>query len=50
MQDTLFGASAWSRDSEFVITLAEGLGLPSGQVDVLFRSAGTILSKRESIT
>ncbi len=44
VQDAWAGASEWSRDSEFLFTLAEGLGLPSGQVDALFRSADAIQS------
>ena len=39
VQDAWAGASEWSRDSDFLRTLAEGLGLPYSQVDALFRSA-----------
>ncbi|MCC6720526.1 MAG: hypothetical protein IT555_21850, partial [Acetobacteraceae bacterium] len=44
VQDAWAGASEWSRNSEFLVTLAEGLGLPSGRVDALFRSADLIHS------
>ena len=42
VQDAWVGASEWSRDSDFLITLAGGLELPSGQVDALFRAAGAM--------
>ena len=44
VQDAWTGAPEWNRESEFLFTLAEGLGLPSGQVDALFRSADAIQS------
>jgi hypothetical protein len=44
VQDAWSGASEWSRDSDFLLTLAQGLKLPSGQVDALFRSADAMQS------
>jgi hypothetical protein len=44
VQDAWAGASEWSRNSEFLLSLAEGLGLPSDRVDALFRSADLIQS------
>jgi hypothetical protein len=44
VHDAWAGASEWSRDSDFLLILAEGLGLPSGQVDALFRSADAMQS------
>ena len=44
VQDAWAGASEWSRDSDFLLALAEGLGLRSRQVDDLFRSADGIQS------
>ena len=44
VQDAWAGASEWSRDSEFLLSLAMGLGLKVAQVDALFRSADGIQS------
>lgn len=44
VQDAWVGASDWTRDSEFLHSLAEGLGLQPGQVDAMFRSADVIQS------
>jgi hypothetical protein len=44
VQDAWAGASEWSRNSEFLLSLAEGLGLSPGQIDALFRSADVIQS------
>ena len=44
VQDAWAGASEWDRSSEFLVSLAEGLGLNVEQVDTLFRSAGGIQS------
>ena len=41
VQDAWVGASEWDRNSEFLMSLAEGLGLNVEQVDALFRSADT---------
>jgi hypothetical protein len=42
--DAWAGASEWSRDSDFLVSLAAGLGLTEQQVDGMFRSAGAIQS------
>ena len=42
VRDAWAGASEWSRDSEFLISLAADLGLNVEQVDALFRSAEAI--------
>ena len=44
VQDAWSGASEWDRSSEFLMSLAEGLGLNVEQVDALFRSADAIQS------
>jgi hypothetical protein len=44
IQGAWAGASEWSRDSEFLLSLAQALGIPPGQVDALFRSADEIRS------
>lgn len=44
VQDAWTGASEWSRDSEFLLSLAAGLGLPRQQIDEMFRSADAIQS------
>ena len=44
VQDAWAGASEWSRGSDFLLSLATGLGLNVEQVDALFRSAGGIKS------
>ena len=44
VQDAWAGASEWSRDSDFLVSLAAGLGLTEQQVDGMFRSAGAIQS------
>jgi hypothetical protein len=44
VQDAWVGASEWSRDSEFLMSLAADLGLNVEQVDALFRSADAIQS------
>jgi hypothetical protein len=44
VQDAWAGASEWSRDSDFLLSLAIGLGLTEQQVDDMFRSAHAIQS------
>lgn len=44
VQDAWTGASEWTRDSDFLLSLAVGLGLPKLQIDELFRSADAIQS------
>jgi hypothetical protein len=44
VQDAWTDASEWSRDSEFLLSLAAGLGLPRQQIDEMFRSADSIQS------
>jgi hypothetical protein len=44
IQDAWTGASEWSRDSEFLLSLAAGLGLTSNQIDAMFLSADAIQS------
>ena len=44
VQDAWTGASEWSRDSEFLLSLADGLGLPRQQIDEMFRAADAIRS------
>ncbi len=44
IQDAWAGAPEWSRDSEFLLSLAVGLGLSKQQIDDMFRSADAIQS------
>lgn len=44
VQDAWSGASEWSRDSDFLSSLASGLGLTKTQIDAMFRSADSIQS------
>ena len=44
VRDAWAGASEWSRDSDFLRSLAFGLGLTEQQVDDMFRSAHDIQS------
>lgn len=44
VQDAWAGASEWSRDSDFLLSLATGLGLTTEQIDGLFRAADAIQS------
>lgn len=44
VQDAWAGASEWSRDSEFLLSLAVELGLSMQQTDDMFRSADAIQS------
>jgi hypothetical protein len=42
VQDAWVGASEWSRDSDFLLSLAGGLSLSQQQVDDMFRAADAI--------
>lgn len=44
VQDAWAGASEWSRGSDFLLSLATGLGLTTQQVDDMFRVADAIQS------
>jgi hypothetical protein len=44
VQDAWAGASEWSRDSGFLLSIAAGLGLTTQQVDDMFRAADGIQS------
>lgn len=44
VQDAWTGASEWSRDSDFLLSLATSLGLTKQQIDDMFRSAHAIQS------
>lgn len=44
VQDAWAGAPEWSRDSEFLHSLASGLGLTPGQIDQMFRNADSMQS------
>jgi len=44
VQDAWTGASEWSRDSDFLLSLASTLSLGRGEVDHLFRQAAAIQS------
>ena len=44
VQDAWAGASEWSRDSDFLLSLAAGLGLPKQQIDAMFCAADAIQS------
>ncbi len=44
VQDAWAGASEWSRNSDFLYSLAAGLGLNAQQIDGLFRAADAIQS------
>ncbi len=44
IQEAWAGASEWSRDSDFLLSLAMGLGLNTQQVDNMFRTADAIQS------
>jgi hypothetical protein len=44
VEDAWAGASEWSRDSEFLASLAEDLGLTEQQINSLFRAAGAMQS------
>jgi hypothetical protein len=39
VQDAWSGASEWSRDSDFLLSLAAGLDLTKQQIDDMFRAA-----------
>ena len=44
VHDAWIGASEWSRDSDFLLSLAVGLGLSRHQSDEMFRAADSIQS------
>ncbi|MCX7380059.1 MAG: hypothetical protein NT133_01285 [Alphaproteobacteria bacterium] len=44
VQDAWAGASEWNRDSEFLSSLAVGLGLNVQEIDQMFRDADAIQS------
>lgn len=44
VQDAWAGAAEWSRNSDFLLSLATGLGLTEQQIDDMFRSADAIQS------
>ncbi len=44
VQDAWEGASEWERSSDFLLSLAAGLGLTSSQIDETFRTADLIQS------
>ncbi len=44
IQDAWVGASEWSRESEFLLSMASSLGLIEKQLDEMFRLANSIKS------
>ena len=44
VQDAWIGASEWSRDSDFLLSMTSGLGLTKALIDEMFRSADSIQS------